>query len=68
MKAFKIFAKISIWAAIYVAAIGFVLPELFSAKSNLEVAIGIVIVLALLFRAITFVPWNKINNFLKENM
>lgn len=68
MKAFKLFAKITIWVVIYIAAIGFVLPELFSAKSNMEVALGFVIVLALLFRAITFVPWDKISKFLKENM
>jgi uncharacterized membrane protein len=68
MKSFKIFAKVAIWLAIYVAAIGFILPELFSAKSNTEVTLGIIIVLGLLFRTIMFIPWSKINNFLKENM
>lgn len=64
---FKKFSKIVFWVFVYIASLGFVLPELFSAKSNIAVVGGTLLVLGLLYRAITFINWEKVGKFLKEN-
>ena len=68
MKLFKIFAQIVGWITIYVGSIGFVLPQLFSADSNLAVFGGVILGLALIYRTITFVPWGKLVTFAKNQL
>lgn len=63
---FKTFSKIVLWATIYVGSIGFVLPELFSAKSDLAVFGGVLLSLLLIYRAITFIPWGKVQKLVDD--
>ena len=60
------YIKIMSWLAVYITTIGLILPELFSASSNIAIVFGIIITIALIFRVITFIPWNKIINFLRN--
>jgi hypothetical protein len=62
----KVFSKIVLWVFIYLGSIGFVLPELFSDKSNVAIIFGMLISLALLYRFITFLPNEKIKSFVKN--
>ena len=62
----KNYSKIVMWVVIYLGSIGFILPELFSAKSNIAVTCGFLLVLVLFYRFITFFPTDKIKNFLKD--
>lgn len=62
----KKFSKVAFWVIVYLASIGFILPGLFSAQSNVALALGIILVLGLIYRTITFVNWDKVKEFFKN--
>lgn len=62
----KIYSKIVLWILIYFASIGFILPYLFSESSNLTLAIGVLLIIILFYRLITFIPIEKVKSFIKE--
>jgi hypothetical protein len=62
----KTYVKIVWWVFIYLGCFGFVLPELISTKSNITLALGVFIILVLIYRTIMFLPLDKIKLFIKE--
>jgi len=64
----EVFIKVTFWVLIYIVSLGYVLPTLFSATSNLQFGVGVFILILLLYKTLTFIPFEKINKFLKDNM
>lgn len=62
----KMYSKIVFWVIVYIASIGFILPELISAKSDMMVICGFILILVLIYRTITFIPIEKVKKFIKE--
>jgi len=60
------FAKISFWVILYIISFGFILPELFSAKSNTALACGVLLILILFYRFISIFNTESIKNIIKE--
>ena len=56
----KPFLKLSFWIAVYVCVIGFLLPNLFSSDSDLEVFLGVLLMLALVYDVSGFKIWRKL--------
>ena len=62
----KKYIIIVFWVLIYGGCIGFVLPYLFSEKSNWTVAAGVLLIIMLVYKLITFINVEKIKNFYNQ--
>lgn len=55
----KNYSIIVFWVLIYAGSIGFLLPYLFSEKSNWTVALGIILVILLIYGLVVAIKNNK---------
>jgi membrane protein YdbS with pleckstrin-like domain len=62
----KKYSIIVFWVLIYAGSIGFVLPYLFSEKSNWTVGAGVLLIIMLVYKLITFIDVEKIKNFYNQ--
>ena len=56
------FLKLSFWISIYIYGFGFLLPKLFSSNSDLEVLLGVLLLLSFIYHIINLKFWKKIMN------
>jgi hypothetical protein len=53
---------ITLWILLYASCLGFVLPFLFSAKSHFAVICGVLLIVLLIIRMITFSKLDEVKN------
>ena len=63
---FKTFLKVVYWLAIYMLSLWFLLPFLFSAKSDFAVVLGVIVSLALVFGIIRLIFSEKVKILFKQ--
>jgi hypothetical protein len=57
---------ITLWILLYASCLGFVLPFLISSKSNLQVLCGVILIILLIIRMITFMKLDEIKDRFKK--
>lgn len=62
----KTFLKVVFWSTIYILSLGFLLPFLFSSKSDAGVILGVICSLCLLYGIIKLIFSEKVKNFFKQ--
>lgn len=62
----KTFLKVVGWLAIYILSLWFLLPFLFSAKSDIAVILGVIVSLSLVYGIIRLIFSEKVKNFFKQ--